>query len=336
MVRNLTPKRTRIGEHGVEMSRASRHVIRVLTAACALGVLVAGAPAAMAAPGELDGAFASGGVFTGSLQTEPSGAPPRFQSAVVDSQRRTVIAATRVDAQNRRHLDVMRLTAQGTLDTSFNPLGSTPGIVEVDLSAYVGAIDVYARGVAVVGGDGVVALGWVHDTNGNDFTALVRLGSDGSYDTSFGANHDGRMVDLRSPNYARSPDSLGVDRLGRILVGGSCGTSCGGFVARYTGTGAPDSGGFNPTDALHPGVVVIAQGSDVSSLAPATDGSDDVWAADGSSSSGKAVIARIRPDGTLDTTFGSAGATPGVVESGMGCQACGSGGLANAYGVVAG
>ncbi len=318
------------------MSRTVRHVTLVLAAVCALGVLMAGAAAAMAAPGELDSGFANGGVFTGSFETEPSGAPPRFQSAVVDSQRRTVIAVTRVDAQNRRHLDVMRLTAQGTLDTSFNPHGSPPGIVEVDLSAYVGTIDVYARGVAVVGGDGVVALGWVHDTNGNDFTALVRLGSDGSYDTTFGANHDGRTVDLRSPGYARSPDSLAIDRLGRILVGGSCGSSCGGFVARYTGTGAPDTGGFNPTDALHPGVVVIAQGSDVSSLVPATDGSDDILAADGSSSSGRAVVARIRPDGTLDPTFGSAGATPGVVESGMGCQACGSNGLAIAYGVSAG
>jgi len=210
------------------MSRAARHVTWVLAAVCALGVLIAGAPAAMAASGELDAAFASGGVFTGSFETEPSGAPPRDQSAVVDSQRRTVIAVTRVDAQNRRHLDVMRLTAQGTLDTSFNPQGSTPGIVEVDFSAYVGSIDVYARGVAVVGGDGVVALGWVHDGNGNDFTALVRLGSDGGYDATFGANHDGRTVDLRTPNYTRSPDSLAVDRLGRILVGGSCGNSCGG------------------------------------------------------------------------------------------------------------
>src|SRR6201995_769573 len=141
------------------MSRAGRQMMWVLVAVCALGVSIASAPAAMAAPGELDSGFASGGVFTDSFETEPSGAPPRFQSAVVDSQRRTVIAATRVDAQNRRHLDVIRLTAQGSLDTSFNPQGSTPGIVEVDLSAYVGSIDVYARGVAVVAGDGEAALG---------------------------------------------------------------------------------------------------------------------------------------------------------------------------------
>jgi hypothetical protein len=127
----------------------------------ALGFLLAGASAAMAAPGELDSGFASGGLFTGGFQTEPAGAPSRDQSATVDSQGRTVIAATHVDAQNRRHLDVMRLTSQGALDTSFNSGGATPGIIEVDFSAFVGTIDVYARGVAVVGGDKIVALGWV-------------------------------------------------------------------------------------------------------------------------------------------------------------------------------
>jgi uncharacterized delta-60 repeat protein len=200
----------------------------------------------------------------------------------------------------------------------------------------VATIDVYARGVAVVGADKIVALGWVHDTSGNDFTALVRLGSDGSYDTTFGVNHDGRAVDLGNPNYAGFPDSLAVDNLGRILVGGSCGSSCRGIVARYTDTGVRDTFGFNANDPVHPGVVVINQGSDVSSLALATDGSNDILAADGSSSSDDAVIARIRPDGTLDATFGSGGPTPGVVESGLGCQACGTSGGALAFGVAAG
>jgi uncharacterized delta-60 repeat protein len=197
-------------------------------------LLLVGAPGvALAAPGELDGSYATGGVFTGGFQTEAPGLHAQF--AVVDSQRRTVIAATHVDAQGQSHLDVMRLTAQGRLDPTFNPGGATRGVVEVDFSATVGALDVLARGVAVTGGDKVVALGWVHDLeHANLFTALVRLGSDGSYDTSFGQGHDGRVVDLRNPNFTSSPDSLAVDPTGRVLVGGSCGSGCGGFVARYT------------------------------------------------------------------------------------------------------
>jgi hypothetical protein len=104
----------------------------------------------------------------------------------------------------------------------------------------------------------------------------VRLGSDGSYDTTFGANHDGRTVDSANPSYTGFPDSLAVDNLGRILVGGSCGNGCGGVVARYTSTGARDTTGFNASDAVHPGVVAIGQGSDVSSLALATDGTGDI------------------------------------------------------------
>jgi hypothetical protein len=91
---------------------------------------------------------------------------------VVDSLGRTVIATTLIDAQNHSHVDVLRLTPQGTLDTTFG----SGGLVEVDVSAVLGSEDVFERVVAIATGDKVVALGWTHDNSGNDFTALVRLG----------------------------------------------------------------------------------------------------------------------------------------------------------------
>jgi hypothetical protein len=97
------------------------------------------------------------------------------QFAVVDSQRRTVIAATHVDPQGQSHLDVIRLTAKGALDPTFDAGGATPGVVEVDFSASVGGLDVLARGVAVTGGDKVVALGWVHDPSHGPKRELVKL-----------------------------------------------------------------------------------------------------------------------------------------------------------------
>jgi uncharacterized delta-60 repeat protein len=305
--------------------------VRALAAVCAGGLLAAASPvAALAAPGELDASYGTGGVFTGPFQTAAPSV--REQYAVVDSQRRTVIAATHADSQGHKHLDVMRLTAQGALDTTFNPGGATPGVVEVDFGPTVTGLDVQARGVAVTTGDKVVALGWVNNGGSSDlFTALVRLGSDGSYDTTFGPNHDGHVVDQQNPNYAIFPDSLAVDSSGRILVGGSCGSGCGGFVARYTATGARDTGAFNASDASHPGVLVI-QTTDVPSLATLSDGSVLVAGASALDAN-DALMARVRPDGTLDPTFNSGGSTPGVVESAMGS---GPGGDAFAYGVAAG
>ena len=53
------------------MSRAARRLARALVVIWALGLLLVGVPAALAAPGELDSGFASGGSFTGSFETEP-------------------------------------------------------------------------------------------------------------------------------------------------------------------------------------------------------------------------------------------------------------------------
>jgi hypothetical protein len=81
-------------------------------------------------------------------------------------------------------------------------------------------------------------------------------------------------------------------------------------------------------------VLVIANASDVGALAALSDGS--VLTAGGISPSDNAVIARIGPDGTLDPNFNSGGATPGVLESGMGRTPGGQTSLATASGVAAG
>ena len=149
-----------------------------------------GAPA-LAAPGEPDPSYGSGGVFAGPAQfqtTDYSGTPER--SVAVDSLGRTVVAATRVDQAGRRHLDVFRLTPAGTLDQTFDPAGNTPGVVEVDFTDAPN-LDVLARGVAVTAGDAIVALGSV-DESGHPAIGLVRLTAAGGYDPSFSG--DGRLV----------------------------------------------------------------------------------------------------------------------------------------------
>jgi hypothetical protein len=81
-----------------------------------LAPLLFAAPAA-AAPGDLDPGFAHGGVYRAPFQTEPP--THDEQTAAVDAQGRVVVAATVVDDQGHKHLDVLRLTPQGEPDATF-------------------------------------------------------------------------------------------------------------------------------------------------------------------------------------------------------------------------
>ena len=80
------PRRRRLGRHS-------------LTAFCAAALLVA-APAA-AAPGDLDGGFASAGVQTASFMTTFPGQEDSHKVAI-DSQGRVVVAATLEGTAQRR------------------------------------------------------------------------------------------------------------------------------------------------------------------------------------------------------------------------------------------
>src|SRR4051794_10414792 len=85
-----------------------------------LGLTFMAAPA-QADPGDLVTSFGTAGIFASSFQTQfPS---DRHQEAAIDSQGRIVLAATRVDAQNHEHLEVLRVTPHGDLDTSFGQGG---------------------------------------------------------------------------------------------------------------------------------------------------------------------------------------------------------------------
>jgi len=99
---------------------------------------------------------------------------------------------------------VVRYAADGSLDSTFNPGGATPGVVVTDFS---GASE-WASAVLVQADGAIVAAG-----RSNSTLALARYTPDGSLDASFGTN--GRVTPGVSVN---SVGAIALQPDGKILV----------------------------------------------------------------------------------------------------------------------
>lgn len=138
--------------------------------------------------------------------------------------------------------------------------------------------------------------------------ALSKHRPNGSLDLSFATDGvaivDTGMVDLGA--------AVLLQFDGKILVAGTAGPDV--LVARFTADGSLDPG-FGTG-----GVLVFAAGTAgadrVGGLALHADGDAVIAGADGPSSPGtKAFLARVKPDGTLDTSFGGTGVVLSSIAS---------------------
>jgi uncharacterized delta-60 repeat protein len=279
----------------------------VICAAAAWGALAL-APPALAAPGDLDtGGFGTAGIFT---------APPQAtafdeQAVSIDAEGRALIAFTRdVDLDGKADTLVAgRLTASGVLDPSFNPLGPTPGLHEIDFSGMISGEDyVVAADVRPSGGGTVTVLGTVWQRNPaydrNPRVALVRLTTQGALDSTFG--NGGRMVDTTPMSFYSIGNALEIDSQGRALVAGTQLSPTypsgipSGFVYRYTTAGLLD--GTWGTEGRRP----IVSGSAAIQLHDIR-----LLSGDGAVVAGQhdldTIAARVTPAGALDGTFGGDG-----------------------------
>jgi uncharacterized delta-60 repeat protein len=281
--------------------RTSRHALVILLAG---GIL---APAASAAPGDLDSGFASAGIFTGNFQTV---FPPESddEAVAVDSQGRVLLASTHVvnpGDNTGRDIKVVRLTALGAVDTSFGSGGTAT-------LAFPGVTDVYAAGLRVDSLDRVVVLGADLTTAGLAHAALARLTTSGDPDMSF--NSSGYLVSGLPGGISPTPTDLAIDSTGALLVSATgtatgCTSSCTttGLVARFTAAGALDTG-----YGAHAGWAQVGDSGIRAEAVVALPGG-------GSYATGydflKLIVERLTAGGALDTTFNPSGGTPGVAST---------------------
>ena len=154
-----------------------------------------------------------------------------------------------------RQFGIVRYNADGTLDTSFDPV-ENDGKVLVDVTVPVGTTD-EARAVAI-DGTKIVVAGSTLGSSGRSWIALTRLNSDGSIDTSF--NDTGSFSFDTAPGTAgyglsiangkviniHDVRGLTIQQDGKYVIAGSAGNNSDAtarqiFVGRLLATGAEDT-----------------------------------------------------------------------------------------------
>nr|WP_321455483.1 DUF4347 domain-containing protein [uncultured Cohaesibacter sp.] len=242
------------------------------------------------ADGSLDSSFGSGGILgVGSALGDND-----YGRDILVQPDGKILATGDVAVGGVNSIYITRHNEDGSLDTSFG--GS--GIVSLD-------IDVYDEFVTtmLLQSDGKIIVGGYNDTYASMDFALIRLNSDGSYDSGF--DGDGIWT-----NYDVSSDQISyataLDASDRILIAGTTNTAgnLDSFVMRVNSDGSLDTsfGSF--------GSVTLALGSSDEKITQIRELSDGKILLAGFAYNGAdndLLLVRLNADGSLDARFGSSG-----------------------------
>jgi uncharacterized delta-60 repeat protein len=185
---------------------------------------------------------------------------------------------------------VYRLNNDGSLDTTFDADGF--------LSVSINGIAIYSKSLALQSDGKIIVAGFVSNGTNNDF-ALVRLNTDGSFDTSF--DFDGKTT-LAVGTGHDSAFAVAIQSNGKIVMSGQAhnGTDYDFATVRFNSIGTLDTSfGTNG--------IAITSLSSSNDLARSIDIQSDGKILVAGSASGKFAIARYNSNGTLDTTFDTDG-----------------------------
>ena len=250
-----------------------------------------GGVARLMADGSLDASYGSNGIFRSTLPGySANNAYASWGPAAVDGSGGVVAGAYLGD------IVVTRANATGTALAGFG----TGGLASVDLlaraSLYANAGERQPDGKLLAAG--CIAVGPECDT------LVVRVNADGSPDTGFGTN--GRVVlDLGGNDLAFA---VAVQPDGRILVAGRAvtGADYHFYVVRLTAAGALDTT-FNTTGKKVFDLEAASTG-EARGVALQSTGKIIVAGTVSRASGLDIGVARLNTDGSLDATFGAAGA----------------------------
>ena len=239
------------------------------------------------ADGSLDESFDADGI-----RTTPIGSGTDVASSVVVQSDGKIVVAGYSFISNFDFV-VVRYNADGSLDESFDADGKRI----LDLSR----LSDVARSVILQSDGKIVVTGQSSNGNDNEF-AVVRFNSNGSLDGSF--HTDG--IQITPIGFSDDvPRSVVVQSDGKIVVAGYSDNGSGNdfAVVRYNSDGSLD-GSFD-TDGKQ--TTSIGSSGAANSVVLQSDGK--IVAAGNAVIGGwdKFAIVRFNPDGSLDTSFGTAG-----------------------------
>ena len=192
---------------------------------------------------------------------------------------------------------LVRHNTDGSLDSSFG----TSGKVTTDIGT---TSDDYVYAVAVQSDGKILVSGYSNRGGTYDFT-LVRYGTTGSLDTTFGTG--GKVTTDIGTSSFDSGNAITIQSDGKILVGGSTDAS-GNYdfaVARYDSVGVLDptfgTGGKVNTD------ISAASTDEVYAITVQSDGKILVSGYANMAGGNNFAVVRYEANGTLDTTFNTTG-----------------------------
>lgn len=251
--------------------------------------------------GTLDPAFGAGG--KAAIPIGPTGGSAQASALAIQPDGK-VIAAGSITTDSAADFAVIRLNADGTLDTTFDAGGSAT----LDFSANQDSAFALA-----VQPDGMILVAGLTKNGSNADFALARLKADGTPDLTFGAA--GKVTTDFGANEFINAIALQSD--GKIVAAGASGAGSPGLgpfrptlpsghfrLARYNSDGSIDStfgtGGTVTTpvsgsnDAAH--TVALQFDGKIVAAGFSFNGTNNDFA-----------LVRYNPDGSLDSAFGTAG-----------------------------
>jgi len=265
--------------------------------------------------GTLDTAFNSGGTTPGIAVIDGvAGATSDSdygESIMTDSSNRILIAGYGANASADNDIVIIRYNTDGTLDTTFNSGGVTPGIAVADSTA--GGTHDLGYGMAIDSSGKIIVTGYALNGLSNYDIVVLRYNTDGTLDTTFSGDGIAVAADVAGGtnvhDYGRS---VTTDASDKILVTGFAINATGNHdivVLRYLTDGTLDTSfGSN-------GIVITAGAAGGTNLSERArditiDTSGKILVVADSYNAipnSDIVVMRYLTDGTLDTTFSGDG-----------------------------
>lgn len=274
--------------------------------------------------GTLDTTFNSGGTLPGTNST-PIDDPAKDSygySVQLQPDGKIVIAGEEFDTiTNLSKFAIARFNSDGTLDTTFNSAGTLPGTNSTPINNPAN----YSAGASVViQPDNKIVVGGTVNESGLIKFGLARFTSNGVLDATF--NSSGSLPGTTSTSVDNPPIpnnvfvTVALQQNGKIVIGGDLYNGISKFgIARFNVDGSLDTT-FNALGSL-PGTFsfyINSNGQTSSGTSVAIQRNGQIVMG-GSLSNGinidQFAVARLNPNGSLDTTFNPSGSMPGTAST---------------------
>jgi len=235
--------------------------------------------------GALDSSFGTGGkVIESSANTE------RITGVKLNKNGKIVLFGETTSDD----LVVIQLNTNGLLDTSFGDSG-------MKLINAGGVI--FSRSEFIIDPQGKIIV--VGSKHGDDDFVIARLNADGSFDTKFG-NNGIAIIDIPSSIAINADGGIALTRLGKIIVLGDSKSNSNRSMVAFQ---LNNDGSLDTAFGTNGSTIVSVSNDDNGEGGITIDSWGNIYLYGADENNHCIILARLKPNGLLDITFGNNGIT---------------------------